>query len=102
MGMERLCLESLRAFFDLDAVIRRQPFKVLHVAAGPANFSAGGNGPAYPEKNLLGVLRGEAGAGLQDLHLPPLRSLEDDCRAHRIPVAFRAAQSEGQGIAETG
>src|SRR5208337_3134277 len=101
MGMERLRLESLRAFFDLDAVIRRQPVEVLHVAAGPANFGACGNGLAYSEENLLGVLRGEACAGLQDLHLPPLRGLEDDHRADRVAIALDAVQPEGQNVSET-
>src|SRR5580698_2289744 len=101
MAAERHRVESVRAFFNLHTMICRQPCKVLHTAAGPADFGACRGGVTDSEENLLGVLRAETCARLQDLHLPSLRSIEADDCAHRVPIALCPAQPEGQGVAET-
>ena len=82
-------------------MVRRQVLKALRRAVRPADGCAN-TGLSFTEtkEKLLGVLRQESRARLQILRLAMRSDLDCDRSSYRITIAFRAAQSESNRVAD--
>src|SRR5262249_23617720 len=97
-----LAMKVIRTLDDHDAPVDRNPVETLHQSAGPANCSAHKISRLSDSKeNLLCMLRKKSRSSLKIFCLLATLHFDHDCGTNRIPIAFLAAQTEGDRIADS-